>query len=79
MQDQGYRVMEPLEGALEELFYCEGILKATFAWIRDEGFEPKDSDTIYDLERFYLMHIIDDLAEMGDDCHEDDGFTVREE
>lgn len=78
-RDQGYRVKESLEGVLEELFYSPGILKATFAWIRDEGFEPRDNDTVYDLERFYLMHIIDDLAEQGDDCHEDDGFTVEEE
>ena len=77
-RDQGYRVKEPLEDVLEDLFYCEGILKATMAWVRDEGFEPRDSDTIIDLERFYLMHVIDDLAENGDDCHEDDGFTVRE-
>lgn len=78
-RDQGYRMSEPLKDVLEELFYCKGALKATMAWVRDEGFEPMDSDTIYDLERFYLMHIIDDLAENGDDCHEDDGFTVREE
>ena len=78
-RDQGYRVKEPLEGVLEGLFYSPGILKATMAWVRTTCLEPRDDDTIYDLERFYLMQVIDDLAEQGDDCHEDDGFTVEED
>ncbi len=78
-RDSGYRTDHPISEVVDACFYFPGILTKTFEWVRTTCLEPRDTDTIKDLVRFYMVQVIDDLAEQGDDCHEDDGFTVEEE
>ncbi len=77
-RDAGYRSDRPTKDVVEACFFFPGMMTRTMDWVRAEGFEPNDTDTIKDLVRFYLVHILDDLAEYGDDSHEEDGFTVKE-